>query len=287
MKPMLPVILVCLLAACTGQDEAAPPSAVAQSGPDTVLDTTIQAPAVEPEGFQYIRGKLSGDAVVSNGSATFRFVGDAAEATYYQLAGVPEKDKGCSPGGTKRQSGLLCTNLARAGAGNGKDNFECFLNINLNTGLIEENRTLCSVWENADKKLSLEGRGSVSVYYNGWDFKAQKEKDPRTAVRALYLELNGEVLKSMYAQMPGDAVESEKAPTCTVGMAKFVDGLVCTKGDDWKWGECSIEVNLATGLLEPGVSGTKESCPEESESQEDAERDAAGNREPLPLPPTD
>jgi hypothetical protein len=163
--------------------------------------------------------------------------------------------------------------LARTGGDVGKVSFECLTNINLKTGLIEDSSALCSFGGNG-KRISVNGRGSISVNYRSKDGKKWN------TIRKADFELSGEIARLIYAQMPGKPVEGDDR-YCNSGMLKSVPGLECMKGAN-----CFVEINLETGQLEAGLSGDWE-CPEGDVNSELADLDAKGNREPLQQPPSD
>jgi len=92
------------------------------------------------EGFDYRRGMVQGRATVAGGRAAVQITGDAAEAMFYQMGGKAEKDTGCSRGVTKRLPGFICTKIA---TNNATPAFECFIDLNLNAGQVEENSGMC------------------------------------------------------------------------------------------------------------------------------------------------
>lgn len=118
------------------------------------------------EGFDYRRGKIEGKATVAGRWAAFQITGDAAEAIYYQMSGTSEMDTGCSPGETKRMPGLMCTKITDT-TKQSRSQFECFIDINLHKGQIEESSGMCP---DDDMDASLEAKG----------FKFPRSPDQRT-----------------------------------------------------------------------------------------------------------
>jgi hypothetical protein len=230
--------------------------------------------AADHEGFQYIRGKLSGEASIYNHGVIFRLVGDVAEAIYYPLEGKLEKNKTCSLGTTKRRAGILCTKFSETGGGNEKSGFECLIGINLETGQLEDSNMLCAA-KNSGKWIGIEGRGSVAQHVS--QYVDEQGVTKNVAGWLMELQPMGEVAKLMYEWSAG---AMEKNTGCSSGTTKRFPGLICTKSV-WRHKgkrnaafECFVEINLKNGKIEDGIVGM---CPEE---HYDSYMDAQGNKIP-------
>ena len=92
----------------------------------------------EKEGRKYKWVDIEGRGTVSQDQlAEFQIKGLVAGLMYDRLAGKIEKDTGCSSGITKRLPGLICTKSVWRSKNEWNTTFECFVNINLKTGRIE------------------------------------------------------------------------------------------------------------------------------------------------------
>ncbi|MDR3055725.1 MAG: hypothetical protein LBU53_10045 [Zoogloeaceae bacterium] len=83
----------------------------------------------EPADFDYLFVKVTGRVIVED-EALFYLTGDSAKAIYHRMRAKAVKDSSCRAGMTKQFQGLLCTQFFL----HGKENFECYIGLDLTTG---------------------------------------------------------------------------------------------------------------------------------------------------------
>jgi hypothetical protein len=205
--------------------------------------------AERQDGFDYKRGKIEGDAVVAGKLAKIHFTGDAAEATYYQIKSEPEHESGCHHGEIRRLPGFVCTKEI-SDANKGKSVFQCYIEIDLNSGQIFDDGEMCAA-QNV-KTVNVKGRASISG-------------------QLATFQIIGDTARAMYQQMSG---KNELDTGCTAGTTKRFSGFICTKNlhKGKASFECFVDINLKTGKVDADAGGM---CPEEDF---DAEMDAKGNK---------
>ena len=116
--------------------------------------------AENPADFEYISVKIDGRVTVYGDAAMYYLTGENAKAVYYHMQAKEEKDVVCRAGVTKKIPGLLCTKLFLQEE---KENFECYIGINLKKGQIESYY---------DEETCPEGDDEESYKY--WDARGNK-----------------------------------------------------------------------------------------------------------------
>ncbi|MDR0828112.1 MAG: hypothetical protein LBN33_09625 [Desulfovibrio sp.] len=96
------------------------------------------AKAENPADFDYLFVKINGRAIVEDGALLY-LTGDSAKAIFYRMQAKAVKDSSCRAGMTKQFHGLLCTQFFLRG----KENFECYIGLDLTTGKSSPVDELC------------------------------------------------------------------------------------------------------------------------------------------------
>lgn len=95
----------------------------------------------ELEGFDYIRGKIDGRAIVRHGWIDLHLVSDTAESLYYQMPSSIKDNARCIIGETKSFHGFTCTKYQVYGTE--RFDYECIISINFKRNLIDDHNLSC------------------------------------------------------------------------------------------------------------------------------------------------
>jgi hypothetical protein len=112
-----------------------------QNSQEWIFVEEINEENEELEGFDYIRGKIDGQAVVKQGWIDFNITGDAAEALYYQMPSSIKDDAKCLNGQTKLFHGFMCTKYQVYNTE--RYDYECVISINFKKNLIDDHNLSC------------------------------------------------------------------------------------------------------------------------------------------------